>query len=76
MFLFLLCLKVFYRGKIMKENKLVGINNYCLTNHTINEKINRFSIKSYKSIQKSLFCESFYLTQDKNFKYETWLLRE
>ncbi|MBQ3214457.1 MAG: hypothetical protein IJB10_05605 [Clostridia bacterium] len=60
----------------MKEDKFVGINNYCLTNHTMNEKINRFSIKSYKSIQKSLFCESFYLTQEKKFKYEMWLLRE
>ena len=61
----------------MKENKLSGINNYCLTMHTMNEKVKQFSIKSYKLVQKSLFCEFTCLTQDKNFKYEKYVfLRE
>lgn len=61
---------------MIRKTKVLGVNNYCLTNHTMNEKKNIFSIKSYSNVTKSLFFETFCLTQDKNFKYESWLIRE
>lgn len=58
----------------MKEKDfIVGVNNYCLTAHTMNERGKLFNLKSYESLKKSLFFESFCLTQDKNKRYQNWL---
>lgn len=58
----------------MKEKDFIGgINNYCLTTHTMKERDNFFTLKSYELLRKSLFFENFCLTQDKNKKYQNWL---
>lgn len=59
-----------------EEDLIVTVNNYCVSNHTMKKKTNRFVLKSYDLVKKSLFCETFCLTNENNFKYELWLTRE
>ena len=59
-----------------EESLIVAVNNYCITNHTMKKKTSRFILKSYDLVKKSLFYETFCLTNENNFKYELWLTRE
>ena len=55
---------------------LLGINNYCLNYHTMNDSKENLSFCYYEVVKKSLFNENFCLTNKKTFKYDKWLTKE
>lgn len=58
------------------RNCLGGINNYCLTFHTMKSNNKKFALKSYQTVKKALFFESISLINGNKFKYELWLTKE
>ena len=58
----------------MKQEYLLGKNNYCLTNHKMTENKGLKSIDRYLVISKGLCFENGRFEKVKDFDYEKFLL--
>lgn len=60
-----------------RKDYLLGINNYCKSQHTINEAKKSLLVKSYKKLSCNLLYEDYCLSRiSQNFYYQKWLTKE
>lgn len=60
-----------------KNAFLVGVNNYCKSNHTMNEAKKNFLVKNYRKLSCVILGQNYYiLKNNQNFYYQKWLLKE
>jgi len=59
-----------------KTTYLLGVNNYCVTNHTMNKEQPMFCNKQYKLVSKAILFEGFSLQRKNYFNYDLWLIKE
>jgi len=60
-----------------RKDFLIGVNNYCKSQHTINEAKKSLLVKSYRKLSCCLLAEEYCLLRvGQNFNYQKWLTKE
>lgn len=60
-----------------KKDYLLGINNYCKTQHTMNEAKKSFLVKNYRKFSCCILGQDYSVTNtNQNFCYQKWLIKE
>ena len=60
-----------------KSDFLIGFNNYCKSNHTMNESKKSLLVKNYRKLSCAVLGQDYCILKNcQNFYYQKWLLKE